>query len=72
MNYTIAPWVASVSVYWAWTYCEASELDAVEMKSHFAFLCYSHLHPKIPINQLATALSVAGSAMGGKKKQNQA
>lgn len=67
LNYTIGPWVYEVSTYWGWTFCASEELSKIALKSEFAWLCYTHLQPKIPISQTLKTVGKTAAKSSGKK-----
>jgi len=62
LNYSVAPDVHVQSVYWRWSYCDASELSKLKMKSDFALLCYTHLTAKITAKIFAALAKGAANA----------
>ena len=59
LNTTVAPQIARQSRYWHWVYIPADEVE-VKMLSEFAYLCYAHLAPKIPIAAIQDAAQHKG------------
>lgn len=57
LNYSVAPDVYQKSVYWQWSFCDASELSKLKMKSDFALLSYMHLTAKLSIEKLSKMVS---------------